>query len=64
MGRTLTFEDQRHERNHRGFHLGDHFSVAFVVPARVLACHRRGIKGQIGPVYPKATPMPSLMPLP
>lgn len=53
LGR-LTFENQRHKRNHRGFHLGDHFSVAFVVPARVLAFHSRGRKGQIGPVYPKA----------
>lgn len=56
LGTTLTFEDQRHKRNHRRFHLGDHFSVAFVVPAGVLAFRRRGIKGQIGPGYPKDTP--------
>lgn len=61
---TLTFEDQRHERNHRGFHLGDHFSVAFVVPAGVLAFHRRGIKGQTGPVYPKVIPHSLPQPLP
>lgn len=64
FGKTLTFENQRHERNHGGFHLGDHVSVAFVVPARVLAFHGRGIKGQIGQCTPKTSPIPSLIPLP
>lgn len=47
MGRSsaawegLTFEDQGHEGNHRGLHFGDDFSVAFMVPAGVLAFHRR-----------------------
>ena len=39
---TVTFEDQRYKRNHRRFHLGDHFPVAFVVPAGVLGFHSRG----------------------
>lgn len=53
---TLTFEDQRHERNHRGLNLGDHFSVTFVVPAGVLAFRRRGLKVQIGSEYHKDDP--------
>ena len=55
-GTALTFENQRHKRDHRRFHLGDHFSIAFVVPTGVLAFRRRQIKGQMGPGYPKDIP--------
>lgn len=48
----LTFEDQGHEGNHRRLHFGDDFSVAFMVPAGVLAFHRRS-RNRWAPGTPK-----------